>query len=83
MLSSQTYSKLSSTAKFQLCSRWSRASVHRILEILRGVTALDKKSGREWKFDNSRHLKWTLLSHGKVRDALYQSNKAIILKNFS
>lgn len=48
MLSSQTYSKLSSTAKFQLCSRWSRASVHRILEILRGVTALDKKSGREW-----------------------------------
>ena len=57
MLSSQTYSKLSSTAKFQLCSRWSRASVHRILEILRGETALDKKSGREWRFDNSRHLK--------------------------
>ena len=45
MLSSQTYSKLNSTVKFQLCSRWSRASVHRILEILRGVTALDKKSG--------------------------------------
>lgn len=58
MLSSQTYSKLSSTAKFQLCSRWSRASVHRILEILRGVTALDKKSGREWTPEVNASFSW-------------------------